>query len=243
MVLAGKPPLGNAPGDNDKAVLGAVPAVRAGDEEPNTMTAERVDRPNPFRALDAEATTPTMPRIEPGTLIKHYEFIRQLGAGGMGTVFLARDTRLGRLVAVKLLLHYSGPSAYRFLAEARTTAQCRHENIVVIYDVDEYDGYPYMVLEYIEGRTLRAAMTELGRDAEVFAVESMVSVTRALVRAHEMGIVHRDLKPESAQISRQECSGLDPSQTVDCPADRTTDRRIPLFSPWGFPLVAPRPLA
>ena len=74
-------------------------------------------------------------RVEPGTVLKHYELIRKLGAGGMGMVFLARDTRLGRLVAIKFLLEHTGLSAERFLAEARTTAQCKHENIVVIPEV------------------------------------------------------------------------------------------------------------
>lgn len=190
-MVAGEKRRGNAP----------IPG-EARDDEPQTMTADQVARPNVFRALDTVATTPAMPSLAPGTVVKHYEFIRQLGAGGMGTVFLARDTRLGRLVAVKLLLNYTGRAAYRFLAEARTTAQCRHDNIVVIYDVDEYAGYPYMVLEYIEGRTLRAAMADTGRDGVAFAIESMLSVTRALVRAHEMGIVHRDLKPENILLSR-----------------------------------------
>jgi WD40 repeat protein/predicted Ser/Thr protein kinase len=139
--------------------------------------------------------------LAPGTVIKHYELIRELGAGGMGVVFLARDTRLGRLVAIKFLLEHTGTAAERILAEARVTAQCRHENIVVIYDVDEVDGYPYMVLEYIQGRTLRAAMVERARDTAAMAVELMLPVARALACAHEMGIVHRDLKPENILLA------------------------------------------
>src|SRR5688572_1719073 len=69
--------------------------------------------------------------LQPGIVVKHYELIRKLGAGGMGMVFLARDVRLGRLVAVKFLLEHTGLAAERFLVEARTTAQCKHENIVV----------------------------------------------------------------------------------------------------------------
>jgi serine/threonine protein kinase len=188
--------------DNDAGQLGEAPTVRAIEEdEPNTVTAEGIKRPNPFRDLDAATTALTMPSLEAGTVVKHYEFLRKIGTGGMGTVFLARDTRLGRLVAVKLLLKYTGPAAYRFLAEARTTALCRHENIVVVYDVDEYAGYPYMVLEYIEGRTLRHAIIDPGRDRVAFAIDAMLSVTRALIRAHEMGIVHRDLKPENILLS------------------------------------------
>ncbi len=173
----------------------------ANNQDPETITGERVKQRGPFQALDAAAPVPTMPEMQAGTVVKHYEFIRPIGAGGMGTVFLARDTRLGRLVAVKVLTKYTGPAAFRFLEEARTTAQCRHENIVVIYDVDEYDGCPYMVLEYIAGRTLREVLPEYSADAARFAVETLLPVTRALVCAHEMGIVHRDLKPENILVS------------------------------------------
>src|SRR3954468_4364995 len=83
--------------------------------------------------------------------IKHYEIIRKLGEGGMGIVLLARDTKLGRLVAIKLLRD-RGRATSRLLAEALATARCRHEGIVVIHEVDETDGRPYMVLEYLEGR-------------------------------------------------------------------------------------------
>jgi len=139
--------------------------------------------------------------IGAGSVVKNYELIRNLGAGGMGTVFLARDMRLGRLVAIKFLLDRTGTSLQRFLVEARTTAQCRHENIVVIYDVDEIDGRPYMVLEYVEGRTLREAITAESGNTAAIAIELMLPVARALACAHEMGIVHRDLKPENIFLS------------------------------------------
>jgi WD40 repeat protein/serine/threonine protein kinase len=142
--------------------------------------------------------------LEPGRSIKHYEIIRELGQGGMGRVFLARDTRLARLCAIKLLLAYTGERADRLLAEARATARCKHESIVVIYEVDEIRGYPYMVLEYLEGRTLRAWMAERKRAEPVpapLAAELMIPVARALACAHEMGIVHRDLKPENIVLT------------------------------------------
>ncbi|WP_437963942.1 protein kinase [Sorangium sp. So ce260] len=147
-----------------------------------------------------------------GDTIKHYEIIRKLGQGGMGVVFLARDTRLGRLVAIKLLREQSGQGIGRFLAEARATARCRHENIVVIHEVDEIHGHPYLVLEYVKGRTLRewmaqrehpsapgspVAHTPPGPLSPSLAVELMIPVVRALICAHEIGIVHRDLKPEN----------------------------------------------
>lgn len=144
---------------------------------------------------------------QPGARIKHYEVIRKLGEGGMGAVYLARDTRLGRRVAIKFLHEQSGPALERFLVEARATALCQHENIVVIYDVGEVEGYPYMVLEYIEGRTLRAAMHERLKNhsednpAAIWAIELILPVVRALSGAHAMNIVHRDLKPENILLA------------------------------------------
>src|SRR5215813_6313088 len=90
-----------------------------------------------------------------GSRIGQYEIIRLLGRGGMGDVHLARDLRLGRLVAVKLLATRNPDLEVRFLAEARATARCHHENIVVIHEVGTHMGRPYMVLEYLEGQTLR----------------------------------------------------------------------------------------
>jgi WD40 repeat protein len=136
--------------------------------------------------------------------IKHYEIIRKLGEGGMGIVLLARDTKLGRLVAIKLLQE-SGRATSRLLAEARATASCRHDSIVVIHDVDEIDGYPYMVLEYLEGRTLREVLPSGAPTASRAlpkgpALDIVTSVVRALAAAHERAVVHRDLKPENIMI-------------------------------------------
>ena len=94
-------------------------------------------------------------RITSSTRIGQYEVIRMLGRGGMGEVHLARDLRLGRLVAIKLMTTRQSGQGERFLAEARATARCHHENIVVIYEVGEHEGRPYMALEHIEGQTLR----------------------------------------------------------------------------------------
>ena len=137
--------------------------------------------------------------LVPGAHILQYELIRELGRGGMGRVFVARDTRLGRRVAMKFLLRASAGVAQRFLVEARATAQCNHENIVIIHEVNEVGGMPYMVLEYLEGQTMRDAMK--GALPPARAVELVVPVCRALVRAHELGILHRDLKPENIFIT------------------------------------------
>ncbi len=155
------------------------------------------------RGAPSQAHAASAPAAPPhaGQVVKHYELIRPLGTGGMGVVYLARDIRLGRLCAVKILLEHTGTAAQRFLVEARTTAQLRHENVVVIYDVDEIDGYPYLVLEYIRGRTLREALAERVGDTVAAAIEVMLPVVRALACAHELGIIHRDLKPENILLA------------------------------------------
>src|SRR5262249_15997815 len=132
-----------------------------------------------------------------------------LGQGGMGEVHLARDLRLGRLVAVKLLNAQTPDLDERVLAEARATARCRHENIVVIYEVGAQGRQPDMVLEYLEGHTLRQWMNDHATTVEpparvppARAVELMLPVVRALAYAHDQGIVHRDLKPENVMLTR-----------------------------------------
>jgi serine/threonine protein kinase len=142
--------------------------------------------------------------LEPGGRIHQYELIRELGRGGMGMVWAARDTKLGRRVAIKFLLDASRAVADRFITEARATAQCNHENIVIIHEVDEIEQMPYMVLEFLEGQPLRGHMGAYGsgtRIAPSRVVELMLPVARALARAHELGIVHRDLKPENVFVT------------------------------------------
>jgi serine/threonine protein kinase len=145
---------------------------------------------------------PTGPvsEYQPGTRIHQYELIRQLGSGGMGTVFLARDTRLGRRVAIKFLHSTKPEVTQRFILEARTTARCSHENIVIIYEVGEFQGNPFMVLEYLQGQPLNKVIAGQ-RLPPLRAVELMAPVVRALAAAHEQGIVHRDLKPDNIVLT------------------------------------------
>ncbi|HEX3758105.1 MAG TPA: protein kinase [Kofleriaceae bacterium] len=133
----------------------------------------------------------------PGVRINQYEMIKMIGEGGMGSVFLARDLRLGRRVAIKFLQSNQPELTQRFLVEARTTARCQHDNIVVIYEVGEHNGAPYIVLEFLNGKPL-THLTENGQKLTYTrAVEIMSPVLRALQCAHEHGIVHRDLKPDN----------------------------------------------
>lgn len=147
-------------------------------------------------------------RFAPGASIGHYEVLEPLGQGGMGEVYLARDARLGRRVALKFLLQVSALRSARFFVEARATAQLTHENIVSLYDIAEHAGLPYMVLEYVPGQTLSAWMRErrekdkLNPVPPIQAAELMLPVVRALQCAHEAGIVHRDLKPANIMLAK-----------------------------------------
>ncbi|WP_224361853.1 serine/threonine-protein kinase [Hyalangium versicolor] len=136
----------------------------------------------------------------PGTRIHQYELIRKLGSGGMGTVFLARDLRLGRRVAIKFLHSTAQEITRRFILEARATARCSHENIVVIHEVGEFQGSPFMVLEFLQGQSLHKLVGGQ-RLPPARAVELMVPVVRALACAHAEGIVHRDLKPDNILVT------------------------------------------
>jgi serine/threonine protein kinase len=111
----------------------------------------------------------------------------------MGAVLLARDLTLGRRVAIKFVMPESSEAAKRFLAEARATAACRHENIVVIHEVGQFGDLPFMVLEYLEGQSLRTFLRRRAL-APARTVELIVPVVKALAYAHAAGIVHRDLK-------------------------------------------------
>jgi len=131
--------------------------------------------------------------------IGHFELIRELARGGMGQVFVARDTKLGRKVAIKFLLYSDVDLVQRFIVEAKATARCTHENIVTIFEVGEHEGLPYMVLEYLQGTTFSDVLDRKPSQRQV--VEIMIAVTRALERAHEFGIVHRDLKPSNVFVT------------------------------------------
>ncbi len=131
--------------------------------------------------------------------IGRFELIREIARGGMGQVFLGRDTKLGRKVAIKFLLRDDPQFISRFLVEARATARCTHENIVMIFEVGEHERLPYMVLEFLEGKTL-AQVLDTKPTMRQF-IELMVPVARALERAHEHGIVHRDLKPSNVFVT------------------------------------------
>src|SRR3989441_8947583 len=132
-----------------------------------------------------------------------YEVAGQIGAGGMGEVYKARDPRLGRDVAIKVLpaIFSSDPDRLqRFAQEARAAAALNHPNILAIFDIGEDKGAPYVVSELLEGETLRERLRS-GALGTRRATDYALQIARGLAAAHDKGIVHRDLKPENLFIT------------------------------------------
>jgi Tol biopolymer transport system component len=139
-----------------------------------------------------------------GTKLGPYEIVSPVGAGGMGEVYRARDTRLGRDVAIKVLpegLAHDAERLRRFEQEARTIAALNHPNILGIHDIGAHDGAPFLVSEFLEGVTLRDKLVS-GPLPVRRAIEYALGIAEGLAAAHEKGIVHRDLKPENIFVTR-----------------------------------------
>jgi hypothetical protein len=137
--------------------------------------------------------------IAPGTRLGPYEISALLGMGGMGEVYRATDTRLGRAVAIKVLppdLSGDPDRLRRFEQEARAVGGLNHPNLVTLFDVGEHDGRPYLVMELLEGETLRLGLTGGPLHAKR-ATEFARGIAEGLAAAHGRGVIHRDLKPEN----------------------------------------------
>ena len=144
--------------------------------------------------------------ISPGAKLGPYEILSSLGRGGMGEVFRARDTRLGRDVAIKVLpadLAHDTVRLSRFEMEARSIAALNHPNILAIYDVGTFGDIPYLVSELLEGESLRARLQK-GTLPERMATNYALQIAQGLAAAHAKGVVHRDLKPENLFVTEED---------------------------------------
>ena len=142
--------------------------------------------------------------LSPGTAVGPYRVVSLIGYGGMGVVYRATDARLHRDVALKMLAPIDVPDdarVERFLREARTTASMDHPNVVKVFDVGVFDAHPYIVVELLEGETLRERLNR-GSLPPSLACGIATDIAKGLIAAHTAGLVHRDLKPENIFLTR-----------------------------------------
>ena len=141
-------------------------------------------------------------KLATGTRLGPYEIDHAIGAGGMGVVYSADDSRLGRKVAIKILPNAKGEYLRRFEREARTIGALNHPNLLTLYDVGEHDGTPFLVTELLDGESLRARLSK-GSLALRAAIQIARDVARGLAAAHDAGVVHRDVKPDNVFLTTE----------------------------------------
>src|SRR5882724_9183642 len=169
--------------------------------------------------------------ISPNTTIAQYTIVSKIGEGGMGEVYRARDAKLGRDVAIKVLpaaFSENTDRLHRFEQEAQAVATLNHPNIVAVYDVGTHEGAPYVVSELLEGETLRDVLRERPLSSRK-AIDYATQIAQGLTAAHEKGIVHRDLKPDNVFVTSDERVkildfGL--AKLVHIPGDETRQTEI-----------------
>lgn len=147
-----------------------------------------------------------MKKLGPSTTLSHYRIVSKLGAGGMGEVYLAQDTKLDRKAALKILpadVAANKNRMERFVREAKSAAALNHPNIAHVYEIDESNGIHFIAMEYIDGETLRE---KIYRDRTPLPklLKYLNQVAKGLAKAHAAGIVHRDLKPDNIMITRDD---------------------------------------
>src|SRR4029453_10799859 len=144
--------------------------------------------------------------LSPNSTLAHYTIISKIGAGGMGEVYRARDTRLDREVAIKLLpteVSSDSDRLLRFEQEARATSALNHPNILTVYDIGSHNGSPSIGTELLEGEELRERL-DAGQISIRKAIDYAQQIVNGLSAAHEKGIIHRDLKPENLFITNDD---------------------------------------
>jgi serine/threonine protein kinase len=152
--------------------------------------------------------------LSPGVRLGAYEIVALVGAGGMGEIYRARDTRLDRTVAIKVLAASLAADAQlreRFDREARAISALNHPHICTLFDVGHHEGVDYLVLEYLEGKTLAERLARDGGAALELneALKIAIEICDALDKAHRTGIVHRDLKPANVMLTKAGAKLLD----------------------------------
>src|SRR5688500_396708 len=182
-----------------------------------------------------------MPLI-PGSRLGPYEIVAPLGAGGMGEVYKAKDTRLDRTVAVKILpagLAADPEFRQRFDREAKAISQLTHPHICTLYDVGEHEGTAFLVMEHLEGETLAQRLSK-GPVPVEHALRYAIEIADALDKAHRQGIVHRDLKPANVMLTKAGTKLLDfgLARTGVTPASGSFETRLSSM-PGGAPAETP----
>jgi serine/threonine-protein kinase len=145
------------------------------------------------------------------TIDGRYRITGRVARGGMATVYTAVDERLGRTVALKIIHPSQATNVHfvdRFTDEAKTIARLTHPNVVAVYDQGRHDGLPYLVMEYVRGRTLRDLLTERRRLNPVEALAILEQMLAAIAAAHRAGLVHRDVKPENVLVAEAPSGGI-----------------------------------
>ena len=137
------------------------------------------------------------------SLLSHYRIVSKIGAGGMGEVYLAEDTELERLAALKILdreIAKDEGRVRRFIQEAKAASALNHPNILTVYEIGSFEDTRFIATEYIKGETLYAQLVRQGRLNPILALDIAIQITSALDAAHSAGIVHRDIKPENVMV-------------------------------------------
>ena len=202
-----------------------------------------MSEPEPTNLNETRATLPPVDSSRTAPLVLSaaglpsspagYEILGELGRGGMGVVYKARQVKLKRLVALKMILsggHAGTGELARFKAEAEAAARLQHPNIVAVHEVGEHQGCPFFSLEYVEGGSLDRLLAGTPL-APAEAARLTEALARAIHAAHEVGIVHRDLKPANVLLAVGQAAGLPPDgRPAACP---TTDC-VPKIADFGL---------
>ncbi|MBI4614239.1 MAG: serine/threonine protein kinase, partial [Planctomycetes bacterium] len=173
-----------------------------------------------------------------GTLVPGYDLLEKLGAGGMGSVFKARQVSMDRLVAIKILApHYAAQPEYRerFLREGRMAARLNHPNVVAAYDVGSNGSNYYLVMEFVDGTSLQDRIRKEGRIGQAEALEYWIQIGRALDHAGKSGLIHRDVKPANILVEasgRAKLADLGLARPVDDQDAELTDDGTALGTPF-----------